>query len=235
MKGLRTLGIVPARAGSRRLPGKNRRPLGGKPLVEWALDAALGARTLDRVVVSSDDPWILDLARRRDPALALPRPAALATETALALDYVRHALDTLESAGEETYEAIAIVQPTSPLTRSEDIDATVELLASSGADSAVTVVRLDHAIHPRKLKILEGDRLRPYWQEEDGRMAAHELPPLYVRNGAVYASRRRVIDGGAILGEDCRAHPMPRERSVDINDALDFRFAEFLLAAEEAP
>lgn len=231
---MRTLGIIPARGGSRRLPGKNLLPLGGRPLIQWVLDAALAAKRLNRVVVSSDSPEILELARQRDPRLPLERPAELATDTSLAIEYVHHALKVLEREnGEAPYEAIAILQPTSPLTRPEDIDATVQLLEQSDADAAVTAVELDHALHPSKLKTLEGDRLLPYLEEEGERTAAHQLPKLYVRNCAVYVSRRKTVEEGKILGLDCRGHLMPRERSVDINDGLDFRFAEFLLQQSE--
>lgn len=225
-----TLGIVPARAGSKRLPRKNVRLLGGRPLVAWVIETALASRLLDRVVVSSDDPEVLAIAAAHGPGLALERPTALATDTAPAITYVRHALETLEARGEGPFESVVILQPSSPLTLPEDVDATLELLAASGADSAVTVVRLDHAIHPAKLKTLDGDRLLPYLEEEAGRMAAHELPEVYVRNCAVYATRRAVVEEGEILGADCRGHVMPRERSVDINDAMDLSFAEFLVA-----
>jgi CMP-N-acetylneuraminic acid synthetase len=221
---VKTLGIIPARGGSKRVPRKNVRPLGGKPLVAWAIEAATAAR-LDRVVVSSDDDEVLAIAGRFDPRLPLRRPAELATDTSPAVDYVRHAL---EACGD--HDAVVIVQPSSPLTLPADIDATVELLERSGADTAVTVMELDHAIHPIKLKVLSGDRLLPYLEEERGRMAAHELPKLYVRNCSVYATRASVVAAGAIIGADCRAVVMPRERSIDINDELDFSFAEFLVS-----
>jgi CMP-N-acetylneuraminic acid synthetase len=224
---MRVLGIVPARAGSKRISGKNLRELGGKPLVAWAIEAARGARRLSRLVVSSDDESVLNVARSFDDKLPLRRPAELATDTAPAIDYVRHALAALG----EPFDAVAIIQPSSPLTRSEDIDAAIELLERTGGDSAVTVVRLDHALHPAKLKRLEGDRLLPYLEEERGRMASHELPPVYVRNCAVYVSRRATIEAGDLLGRDSRGHVMPRERSIDINEPLDLEFAEFLLTS----
>jgi CMP-N-acetylneuraminic acid synthetase len=227
---LKTLGIVPARGGSKRIARKNMLHLAGKPLVAWAIDAACAARSLDRVVVSSDDAEILQLTRRRDPTLALERPAEISGDLAPAIEYVRHALAELESRGEGPFDAVAIVQPSSPLTRAQDIDATVELLETSGADSAVSVMRLDHAVHPLKMKTLDGDRLLPYLEEERGRMAAHELPAVYVRNCAVYATRRASIDRGQVIGDDCRGYVMPRERSLDINEEMDLLFAEFLLA-----
>ena len=134
----------------------------------------------------------------------------------------------LEGRGEGPFSIVVILQPSSPLTLPEDIDATVELLDRTGADTAVTVAKLDQFIHPFKLKVLEGDRLLPYAVEEKGRMAAHEIPTLYVRNGSVYATRRHVVDSGQVIGQDCRGYVMPRERSIDINDELDYRFAQFL-------
>lgn len=228
---VRVLGIIPARAGSKRIPRKNLALLGGRPLVVWSIECGRAARSLDRLVVSSDDPEVLAIASRYDPGLPLRRPAQISADTSPAIEYVRHALAALEAgAHADRFEVVVILQPSSPLTQPGDVDATVDLLRRTGADSAVTVMELDHAIHPVKLKVLEGDRLRPYLEEERGRMAAHELPRLYVRNCAVYASRRHVVDGGEVIGPDCRGLVMPRERSLDINGPLDLAFAEFLLA-----
>jgi len=225
---LKTLGIIGARAGSKRVPGKNTRLFGGRPLVRWAIDAARAAKHIDRLVVSSDDEEVLELARSIDPQLALNRPQELAADESPAIDYVKHALDAVESQESLSFDAIVIIQPSSPFTLAQDIDDTLELLESSGAQSAVTVMKLDHAIHPIKLKTLEADRLLPYFEDEKGRMAAHELPELYVRNCSVYAARRDLIDEGKIIAEDCRAVVMPQERSIDINSELDFEFAEFM-------
>jgi CMP-N,N'-diacetyllegionaminic acid synthase len=202
--------------------------LGGKPLLHWAIEAACASACLDRIVVSSDDEAILNEALRFDRSLPLPRPSHLSSDTSLAIEYVQHALQQLESNGDR-FDCIAIVQPSSPLTVPGDIDATVDLLDRSGADSAVSVVKLDHATHPLKLKCLNEGRLIPYLEPENGRMAAHELPELYVRNGSVYASRRHVIECDQVIGVDCRAYVMPRERSIDINDTFDLAFAEFLI------
>jgi CMP-N,N'-diacetyllegionaminic acid synthase len=224
---MRVLGIVPARAGSKRVPGKNRRDLGGRPLVRWAIDAAVSATALTTVAVSSDDDAILAIAESCG-VVALRRPDELANDESPAIDYVRHALDELDDP-EAPFDAVAIVQPSSPLTQGDDIDRCVELLGSSGADSTVTVVVVEHALHPVKFKALDGDRLVPYLVAEEGRMAAHQLDEVYVRNGSVYVCRRRTIDAGDLLGADSRAVVMPRERSIDINDELDLEFARFLL------
>lgn len=225
----RVLGIVPARGGSKRVPRKNLRSLGGKPLVVWALEAALRARSLSAVVLSSDDEEVLALGAAMPGVRALRRPAEISGDTAPAIDYVRHALGVAAADGEAPYDAVVIVQPSSPFTTGADIDAVTDLLFRSGADSAASIVKLDHAIQPAKLKRLDGDKLVPYLEEEGGRMAEHELPTLYVRNGSVYAALSSTVASGVVIGRDCRGYVMPRERSIDINDELDFDFAAFLM------
>ncbi|MCG3174220.1 MAG: CMP-N,N'-diacetyllegionaminic acid synthase [Myxococcota bacterium] len=229
------LAIIPARAGSKRLPGKNMLLLGGIPLVQRTIEMALKCMALDTIVVNSDDPKVLDLARRYSRVIPIARPGELATDTSPAIDYVRHTIAEIAKSGLQDPDIVVILQVTSPLTRPEDVDQTVHLLRESGADSAVTVTRLEQSLQPAKLKRLEGNRLLSYQEDENGIKAAHELPELYVRNGSVYAATRRVIDSGRIIGADCRALVMPRERSVDINDALDYHFAEFLLQRAGEP
>lgn len=226
---MRTLALIPARGGSTRVPGKNLALLGGRTLVRRALDVALAAGCFDAVALSSDDPGILAEARDLPTVRALQRPPELATTAARSYDVLVHALDALEGEhGLRPFEAAAIVQCTSPFTAPEDLVATLELLEHSGAGSAVSVVRVDAGEHPLKLKRMEGDRLVPYLAE-DALTPAQELPPLWKRNGSVYASRREVIDAGAMLGEDVRGHEMPAERSFDVDTPRDLAFARFLM------
>lgn len=224
---MKVLGIVPARAGSTRLLGKNMKPIGGRPLVEWAIEAARAAGSITRLVVSSDDPEVLEVAERLAPGSGLDRPEDLATAESPAIDYVRHALEVAESDGAR-YDAVAIVQATSPFTTPQQIDDTIDLLRRTDADSAVTVIRLPHDLHPAKFKVLDGDRLRPYLEDEVGRLRFQDLPPVYVRSGSVYVSSRRTIDRGDLLGDDSRASIIPRTLAIDINDEADYLYACFL-------
>lgn len=212
------------------MPRKNVKALGGRPLVAWAIAAATEARLVDRVCVSTDDDEILGLAETTLAGCGLRRPPEIATSESMAIEYVTHALDTFARAG-EAFDAVVIVQPTSPFTEGPDIDAALELLDRSGADSVVTVVKLAHDLHPVKMKLLEGDRLIPYVEEERGRMAYQQLPDVYVRNGSVYAIRCSTLASGELLGSDSRGVVMPRERSVDINEPIDLAWAEFLLTS----
>jgi CMP-N-acetylneuraminic acid synthetase len=208
--------------------------LGGKPLVARALESALGAKLLNRVVVSSDDDEVLSVVEHLAPQCVLRRPQEIAGDQAPAIDYVRHALETLESTDTGRFEMVVIVQPSSPFTLPEDIDAVVTLLENSPANSAASVMEVDHATHPLKLKRMDGPRLLPYLEEERGRMAAHELPKLFVRNCSVYAAKRSAVDRGEIVTSDCVGYIMPRERSLDINDETDWLFAEFLFERQDS-
>lgn len=221
------LGIIPARAGSKRIPGKNIKLLVGKPLVAYSIEAALKSKLLTHVAVSSDSAEVLKIAAQYPEVTPIQRPAELADDHSPAIDYVKHTLQTLG----EKFDLVVILQPSSPLTLPEDINHTIELLLNHPeADSSVSVMKLDHATHPVKLKVKKDDLLLPFWEEENGRMAAHELPELYVRNCAVYVSRSSTISDGKIIGDNCVGYLMPRERSIDINDPIDFEFAEFLMS-----
>jgi CMP-N-acetylneuraminic acid synthetase len=226
---MRVLGLVPARGGSSRVPGKNLSRLGGKTLVRRALETALAARCFDVVALSSDDDEILAEADGLG-VVALRRPAELAADTALAGDAALHALRELD-VQHGPFDALAIVQCTSPFTAPEDVAGAVALLEKTGAESVVTVARAEAAHHPLKLKRLEGGRLLPLL--EDDRLApSHELPALWVRNGSVYAFRRDVVERG-LRAEDVRGYVMPPERSFDIDTARDLAFAEFLAGRGE--
>ena len=226
---MRVLGIVPARGGSRRVPGKNLAVIGGRTLVRRALDACVASGVLEQVVLSSEDDAILAEGDGVAGVTALPRPAELATDTARSFDVVRHVLAEAER-DRAPYEAVCIVQATAPFTAPEDVRATVELLAAHPeADSAVSVAEVDMVHHPVKLKRIREGRLVPFL-EPDGMTPSHELPTLYVRNGSVYVSRRRLIDAGTFVAEDALAHVMPQERSVDVDTPLDLEFARFLEA-----
>ena len=239
----KVLAIIPARAGSKRLPQKNLKGFSGKPLIAWTIETALQTDWLAKIVVSSDDNAVLEICEKiqkksldESRLMALKRPSELAQDQSPAIDYVQHALRHIESLGEEKYDVICILQATSPLTLKEDINGVLELLLASHnsqseeVDSVVSIMKVEHALHPIKFKKFNKKNkcIEAFWEEERGRVAEHELPELYVRNCAIYASMRAVIDRNLVVGEKCLGYLMPPERSVDINTLLDFKFAEFL-------
>ena len=205
--------------------GKNVRLLAGKPLVSYAIEAALKSSLITDTAVSSDSQEVLEIASTYNNIKAIERPAELAGDLSPAIDYVQHAIQQYAC----TFDYVVIIQASSPLTQSNDIDETIRiLLKQPEADSSASVMQLDHAIHPVKLKTMKHNLLTPYWEEENGRMAAHDLPKLFVRNCAVYVTKRETLEEGKIIGDNCLGYEMPRVRSVDINDEFDFLLAEFL-------
>lgn len=224
----RILGIIPARKGSNRLPNKNILPFAGKPLSKHIIETALQSKLIDVIGVSTDSDEVLNLAEDFTEIVRIKRPDELASDTSPAIDYVHHAIEILKVDYALEFDVIVILQPTSPLTLPEDIDNTIQKLIDTKADTAVSVMEVGHMINPLKLKVMQADKLLPYLEDEKGRMAAHEIPKVYVRNCSVYATTIDTINKNQIIGEDCRGFVMPPERSVDINDLLDFEFAEFL-------
>ncbi|MDY7092271.1 MAG: acylneuraminate cytidylyltransferase family protein [Acidobacteriota bacterium] len=232
---LRTLGVIPARGGSKGLPDKNILPLGGEPLVLHTWKAAHAAQRLHRVILSTDSARIADTVRQAGGDVPFLRPAELATDSAQAIPVIQHALAEVERQERQEheeappYDAVVMLQPTTPLRTTEDIDGALALLESSGADSVISVVDVG-GHHPARMKYLRGDRLvDPPFCEARENQPRQELEPMYLRNGAIYATRRQVLLGGSFKGSDCRAWIMPAERSVNIDTGLDFRLAELML------
>jgi CMP-N,N'-diacetyllegionaminic acid synthase len=222
----RVVGIIPARGGSKGVAGKNIRQVAGKPLIAYTIQAAQASRQLTHFFVSTEDTEIAKLAKALGSAV-LMRPPELADDHTPMLHVAEHSLSVLEPAeGRQDY--VVILQPTSPLRTAEDIDAAISLLIETGADSVVSVYRVsDH--HPARMYRLVNDRLVPYASEPSGRLR-QELPPVYHRNGAIYACHRSLIqEGRTLFGQDIRPYIMPRERSINIDDELDLAFADFLI------
>lgn len=224
--GLRCLGLIPARGGSKGIPGKNLRPLAGKPLLVYTIEAALASRWLDRVVVSTDDARIRGVALQAGAEAPFLRPAELAQDDTPMWPVVKHALSWLVEHGYRP-DVLVLLQPTSPLRQSEDIDRAVELLVSSGADVVTTVTPVRE--HPYLMRKLEGNRLTPLFPVPLGTSLRQEYPPVYRLNGAVYAMRAEVVEREDPLSGDVRGIVMDRRRSVDIDEQEDLVWAEWLM------
>ncbi len=220
----KVLALIPARGGSKGLPGKNIRPLGGKPMLAWSVEAARASAYVDRVILSTDDPAIMDAGRASGAEVPFIRPPALATDTATTLDVVLHALET---AGQDT-DYLVLLQPTSPLRTGADIDACITLTHRWNAPGAVSVCP---AKPPQWMYHVDPDgRGLPVLGRTEGGQR-QSLPPAYLLNGAVYVvDIARFRANPAFITPDTRFHLMPPERSVDIDTALDFAWAELLLS-----
>ncbi|MFM9951280.1 MAG: cytidylyltransferase domain-containing protein [Saprospiraceae bacterium] len=228
MPEMRILGIIPAREGSKRVPEKNFRPFAGTTLTDLAIQQAKEAQLLDKIVVNSDSETVLTIASHYEGIYAINRPKALATDESPAIDYMLYTLEELEQKG-ETYDFVVIIQPSSPIRSGLDIDRTIKLLMENpDADSAVSVVKVSHMLHPHKLKQMNGVVLESWLVDEKQQTAAHELPDIFVRNCAVYVFKTSHLLNGTTYGEKSLGHVMPPETSIDINEMLDFEFAEYV-------
>lgn len=229
MQTLKILAIIPAREGSKRVPKKNFRPFAGTTLVDIAIRQCLDAREITDIVLNSDSEDVLKIGENYPEIISLRRPKIYAQDHSPAIDYVRHTLVEVEKKANQ-YDLVVIIQPSSPLRSGADIDATINLLKGNPfADSAVSVVKVPHMVHPLKLKVMEGQSLIPFIEDERGRFAAKDLPDIFVRNCAVYVTWRRELETRSdVIGTKSLGYIMAPESSVDINEWIDFEFAEFL-------
>lgn len=219
--------IVPARAGSKGLIGKNTRPLLGKPLAQWTLEAARDAARVTRVVVTTDDPVVARLARALG-ADVVDRPPALAGDDASIVDATLHAAAAAEIGADQT---IALLQPTSPLRDAAEVDAAIARFEKAGREGSVMSV-CEADPHPLKALLLAPDGVMvPVSGRPETLSAQRQALPRAVRqNGAVYVLRLAALaQRRSFFAPPCRAHPMPRARSIDIDDLEDFEACARLL------
>ncbi|MCC7484473.1 MAG: acylneuraminate cytidylyltransferase family protein [Burkholderiales bacterium] len=221
----RVLAIVPARGGSRGVPRKNVRPLCGRPLLAWTIEAARGSRLVDRLIVSSEDPEIIEVARALGCEVPFVRPADIARDETPGIAPVRHAIAELPG-----FDYAVLLQPTSPLRVAADIDACIARCREARADACVTVTaavkppqwtfvrRADGVIEP----LLDAARIESRRQD---------YPSLVMPNGAVYVARALWLAQGHTFFEGrVVCHEMPPERSLDIDTEWDWYLAERVLS-----
>ena len=223
------IAIIPARAGSKRLPGKNTLLLAGRPCIQWTIDAALGYRQIDDVVVSTNDAKVSDLVSEHNNLQLIHRPAYLAQDTSSTVDVAVHALETLASRGHE-YQWLLLLQPTSPLRTAADIVAAFDLLSEKEASGLVSICRTSH---PREWvgTTTPGGLLEGFFQATELETRSNELPVSYTVNGAIYIVRMDVFlrERTFFSEKNIIGFEMSRESSVDIDVQIDFEFAEYLL------
>jgi CMP-N,N'-diacetyllegionaminic acid synthase len=227
LAGRRVLAIVTARGGSKGIPGKNLSPLGGRPLLDWTVEAARGAACIDRVVVTSDDEKILDAARQAG-ADCVRRPAEIAGDLARQEDAVLHAMGWVER-DEAAYGYVVMLAPTNPLRPARLIDETAQFLAGHAtARAAMTVIECEHP--PLRANVLPADGSMERFHPEELRWKnRQELPTYYRITGAVCIAEWDYFRlEGSFLGPRTYAFVADRRSSIDIDDSLDLAVAEYL-------
>lgn len=231
--GKRVLALVPARRGSKGLPMKNIRPLHGKPLLAWPIEAARASRYVDRVVISTDDTEFAALAKAAGADAPFLRPAELASDTSPSIDFILHAIDTLEAAG-DCYDYLVLLEPTSPLTEAHDVDAALEALAERRADAdAIIGVSALVSAHPAFAVRLDAKGLaRPFAAPSFGELPRRQdIEPLYSLDGSLYASTIEALRRErSFCHQRTLPYLTPRYKSFEVDDLVDFICIEALLA-----
>lgn len=229
MRRLSVLGLVPARGGSKGVPRKNIRPLAGRPLLAYTAESARRSKRLTRVVLSTEDEEIARVGTELGLDVPFLRPMDLAGDTTPTLPVVQHAIQTLEQRGER-FDAVCLLQPTDPLRSADDIDACIELLERTGADSVISILEVP-------------DRYNPYWtffMHDDHRLQLalggpepisrrQALPPAFHRSGSIYLTRCDVVLSGSLYGGHVVGWQAPADRAVNIDAEEDFVLAERIL------
>lgn len=223
------LAVVPARAGSKGVPGKNEHPLAGKTLVARAADAARDSGVVNRCVLSTDSERIAALGRAAGLEVPFLRPAELARDDSPMQPVIEHAVLELEREGFRP-DVVLVLQPTAPLRTGTQIADAVRLLQETGADSVVTVVEIPKHLSPHYAMRISGERLEPFLPEGAEITRRQDVEPAYSRDGTVYAVRRDVLVlQHDLYGNDCRPLVLAADESVNIDSPADWAAAEALL------
>ncbi len=223
----RTLAIIPARGGSKSIPHKNIKLLGGKPLIFYSIKAALDSKKITDVIVSTDDREIGEIVQKYDVDV-IWRPEYLADDSALTIKVIQHVIQQRPLC--TLPDKIMILQPTSPLRTSSQIDRAIDMLSKNDS-SVIGVTESEYS--PYKMYRLHGDKLVKFINDFPQGTPRQKLPKIYRENGAIYVSWRKVIlDEDSILGNSPKAFIMDRKSSLDIDTIDDFLIAETLICKQ---
>ena len=219
------LALIPARGGSKGVKRKNVREVGGRPLIAWTIEAAKASRYIDRLILSSEDRDIIDVATALGCEAPFVRPAELATDEADAMSVVRHALSALP----ERYDYLLLLQPTSPMRTADDIDDAIELCIARDAPACISVCEPEKS--PYWMLELDAEQvIKPLFPADRIAHRRQDVPRAYALNGAVYVgSVAQLAAGKTFLMPGAVGYVMPKERSFDIDSELDLKIVDFLL------
>ena len=226
INGKKVLGLIPARGGSKGVPKKNIKSLLGKPLIQYTVDSAKESKYIDHLIVSTDSEEIAQACKNIPVDVPFIRPDYLSSDTAKAIGVIQHAITTMEEIDGVVYDLVVYLEPPNPLRLVEDIDKCIDLFEKDLPDCVVSVQEANQ-FHPILMKQIKDGRLQPIWKDEpEGVPRQLYDPNAYMRNGAVYVFRKELIMDGILYGKDVLPYIMPIERSVCIDDMMDWFVAE---------
>jgi CMP-N,N'-diacetyllegionaminic acid synthase len=221
------LTIIPARGKSKRIPKKNLSSLGGKPLIRYTIDAALGVKFKNQVLVTTDDFEIAEFAKSSGVHVQYPRPEELSGDASSSVDVLKYVVQTFETSGAQP-EIILLLQPTSPFRTSHHIEEAVDLLLSTNADTVTAVRKVVE--HPFYLWKPEGKHIVPLYSSKAQSIGRNELPPFYIENGSIYATTHDSLFISGLYGKKVVPYEMSLLESADIDEPIDLVWAEFLIS-----
>lgn len=221
------LAIVAARGGSKGVPRKNIRMAGGKPLIAWVIESAKESKYIDRLILSSDDSEIIQTAKKHGCEVPFVRPKGLAEDNSSVNDVVIHALEQISG-----HDYVMLLQPTSPLTQSKDIDGCIQLVIDAGMRSVVSVTEPSKS--PFWMFELENsNRLKPLMGEKLLNTRRQDLPSVFIPTGAAYVAESRwFLENQSFYSRETAGFIIPPDRSVDIDTMLDFKLFEEIIKSE---
>lgn len=223
------LAVIPARGGSKGIPGKNIKQFAGKPLIAHSIEAALNCPLIHQTLVSTDSDEIADVATLHG-ARILRRPDELAADHSLVIDAIKHAVRAVEEGG-ETVDIVLLLEPTSPLRRPEDLEKCIRVLMDDKADSVATFT--DAHVSPNRLWRVSGDIVEPFIKGAVPWLPRQKQPKAYELTGQIYGLTRTILfeDENSISTLSGRIFPVitPRETALDIDTELDFTVAEIVM------
>ena len=223
-KNKKILAIIPARSGSKRLPNKNILNLAGKPLIAWTIEEAKKSKYIDKIVVSTDSEQIAEISTQYGAEIPFLRPAELAQDTTSSIDVIKYCLENIK----ENFDYLMLLQPTSPLRTSEDIDNAINLLDENTL-AVVSVCETEHS--PLWSNTLPEDlSMENFLRPEVKNKRSQDLPKYYRLNGAIYiAEINYFYRYNSFFGHKTKALIMKQEHSIDIDTKLDFLFSEIII------
>lgn len=225
------LAVIPARSGSKGVKNKNIKILGGKPLICHSIESALESKLITDVVVSTDSEEISEIAKESGAQVPFIRPAKLAIDTAESYPVIHHALIEMQLIKKYEYDYFIMLQPTSPFRSANDIDSALIKLLDTNCDSIVSIVDVGGS-HPLRMKKINDDGMLVNYSKQKGEnmLPRQKLEPVFIRNGAIYASKTSVLFSyDSLVGPRCLPYIMATEKSINIDSMIDFKIAENLI------
>jgi CMP-N,N'-diacetyllegionaminic acid synthase len=227
--GLSVIAIIPARGGSKGLPGKNIRPLLGKPLIGWSIEQALASQFIDEVVVSSDCPEIIEVSRKFGANVPFRRPKELASDNSNTMDALVHSLDWFEE-NNKSFDILVLLEPTSPIREVSDIDNSLNVLLSKKQGSVVSVCKTEGQNPAFCFKKNDDSKINPFLQIQPTNLRRQEIEPVYFLDGTIYSSFTSSLRNKKSFYHDLTfGIEVPKWKSFEIDDIIDFLMVESVM------